>query len=175
MSLNCRDRAHLFQVCYITCVTSLDCRDSERDLVPVCRELASKWWPTARWAVMLQHVIQHVSRHLTAGTPSTIWCLCVTRWASALWPTARWDAPSPLVSSTLCTCVTSLNCRDSERDLVPVCRELGIGIVAYSPLGWSEPTNMFVTCAGTLSAIWCLCVASWALALWRTARWAAAS
>ncbi|WIA31220.1 hypothetical protein OEZ86_001218 [Tetradesmus obliquus] len=29
----------------------------------------------------------------------------------------------------------SLWSRDSERDLVPVCRELGIGIVAYSPLG----------------------------------------
>lgn len=26
-------------------------------------------------------------------------------------------------------------CRDAEVDLVPVCRELGIGIVAYSPLG----------------------------------------
>lgn len=25
--------------------------------------------------------------------------------------------------------------RDAEKDLVPVCRELGIGIVAYSPLG----------------------------------------
>eukprot|EP00878_Enallax_costatus_P012635 GHUV01013198.1.p1 GENE.GHUV01013198.1~~GHUV01013198.1.p1 ORF type:complete len:201 (+),score=55.54 GHUV01013198.1:256-858(+) len=29
----------------------------------------------------------------------------------------------------------SLWSRDSERDLVPVCRELGVGIVAYSPLG----------------------------------------
>lgn len=29
----------------------------------------------------------------------------------------------------------SLWSRDSERDLVPVCRELGIGIIAYSPLG----------------------------------------
>lgn len=29
----------------------------------------------------------------------------------------------------------SLWSRDSEEDLVPVCRELGIGIVAYSPLG----------------------------------------
>jgi aryl-alcohol dehydrogenase-like predicted oxidoreductase len=28
-----------------------------------------------------------------------------------------------------------ITCRDSEHDLVPVCRELGIGIVAYSPLG----------------------------------------
>lgn len=29
----------------------------------------------------------------------------------------------------------SLFSRDSERDILPVCRELGIGVVAYSPLG----------------------------------------
>lgn len=34
------------------------------------------------------------------------------------------------------SCCAVLCCdRDSERDLVPVCRELGVGIVAYSPLG----------------------------------------
>jgi hypothetical protein len=33
------------------------------------------------------------------------------------------------------TCVTRLNCRDSEHEIIPTCRELGIGIVAYSPLG----------------------------------------
>jgi len=29
----------------------------------------------------------------------------------------------------------SLWCRDVEEDIIPTCRELGIGIVAYSPLG----------------------------------------
>lgn len=29
----------------------------------------------------------------------------------------------------------SLWTRDAEMDIIPVCRELGIGIVAYSPLG----------------------------------------
>jgi hypothetical protein len=34
-------------------------------------------------------------------------------------------------------------CRDAEVDLVPVCRELGIGIVAYSPLGRGMLTGAF--------------------------------
>ena len=29
----------------------------------------------------------------------------------------------------------SLWTRDAEKDIIPTCRELGIGIVAYSPLG----------------------------------------
>lgn len=33
--------------------------------------------------------------------------------------------------------------RDAEVDLVPVCRELGIGIVAYSPLGRGMLTGAF--------------------------------
>eukprot|EP00879_Flechtneria_rotunda_P021561 GHRR01022724.1.p1 GENE.GHRR01022724.1~~GHRR01022724.1.p1 ORF type:complete len:339 (+),score=103.68 GHRR01022724.1:511-1527(+) len=37
----------------------------------------------------------------------------------------------------------SLWSRDSEEDLVPVCRELGIGIVAYSPLGRGLLTGIF--------------------------------
>lgn len=37
-----------------------------------------------------------------------------------------------LASLRLVACATR---RDCEADLVPVCRELGIGIVAYSPLG----------------------------------------
>ncbi|KAK6915022.1 NADP-dependent oxidoreductase domain [Dillenia turbinata] len=30
----------------------------------------------------------------------------------------------------------SLWSRDAEEERIPTCRELGIGIVAYSPLGW---------------------------------------
>ena len=33
----------------------------------------------------------------------------------------------------------SLFTRDAEKDLVPVCRELGIGFLAYSPLGRGVP------------------------------------
>jgi aryl-alcohol dehydrogenase-like predicted oxidoreductase len=37
--------------------------------------------------------------------------------------------------SHVITRVTCFNCRDSEHEIIPTCRELGIGIVAYSPLG----------------------------------------
>lgn len=36
----------------------------------------------------------------------------------------------------------SLFSRDAERDLVPTCRELGIGILAYAPLGRGEDSQL---------------------------------
>lgn len=41
--------------------------------------------------------------------------------------------------------------RDAEADLVPVCRELGIGMVAYSPLGRGFLTGA-ITCPEDLPA-----------------------
>lgn len=34
--------------------------------------------------------------------------------------------------------------RDSQRELVPVCRELGIGILAYSPMGRGEYSSLWL-------------------------------
>lgn len=42
-----------------------------------------------------------------------------------------------------CVLLTAVPGRDAEVDLVPVCRELGIGIVAYSPLGRGMLTGAF--------------------------------
>lgn len=41
------------------------------------------------------------------------------------------------------TAAVTMVSRDAEVDLVPVCRELGIGIVAYSPLGRGMLTGAF--------------------------------
>lgn len=43
-----------------------------------------------------------------------------------------WQKPSPIWGVHQ---MSSTTCRDLQKDLVPVCRELGIGIVAYSPIG----------------------------------------
>ena len=39
----------------------------------------------------------------------------------------------------------SLWSQDAEKDLFPVCKELGVGIVAYSPLGRSVMTQTWKT------------------------------
>mmetsp|Transcript_10377 Transcript_10377/g.33562 ORF Transcript_10377/g.33562 Transcript_10377/m.33562 type:complete len:304 (+) Transcript_10377:81-992(+) len=48
----------------------------------------------------------------------------------------------------------SLQSRDLEADIVPVCRELGIGIVAYSPLGRGMLAGAFKTQADLAEKDW---------------------
>eukprot|EP00879_Flechtneria_rotunda_P022784 GHRR01024063.1.p1 GENE.GHRR01024063.1~~GHRR01024063.1.p1 ORF type:complete len:100 (+),score=16.63 GHRR01024063.1:260-559(+) len=54
---------------------------------------------------------------------------------NSFWLSMHLTAPVVRLNASVCKCCTVICAFTLQKDLLPVCRELGIGVLAYSPLG----------------------------------------